>query len=112
MSRRSHGVVAVPPGRGPAKPASSRFHKDDQEPAKPAPSRFGKDDDEPAKPMPWDEDRAKDASPAGGGGKDSGGHNGSGKDQPDRETVTVPAGHATADELDDGPATQPQERVT
>ena len=96
----------------PARPASSRFHKDDKELAKPASSRFGKDDEEPAKPMPWDEDRANDASPAGDGGKDSDGQNGSGKDHGDRETVTVPAGHASADDLDDGPATQPQERVT
>jgi hypothetical protein len=99
----------------PAKPASSRFHKDDEEPAKPASSRFYKDGDEPAKPatpMPWDEDRAKDASPAGGGDKDSDGHNDGGQDHQDRETVTVPPGHTSADDLDDGPATQPQERVT
>jgi hypothetical protein len=98
----------------PAKPASSRSHKDDEEPAKPASSRFHKDEEsaKPAAPMPWDEDRAKDASPTGGGGKDSGGQNGSGKDHHDRETVTVPAGHTSAEDLDDGPATQPQERVT
>jgi len=101
----------------PSKPASSRFHRDDEEPAKPASSRFHRDDDEesakPATPMPRDEDRAQDASPAGGGDNDSSGKNGSGKDHHDRETVTVPAGHTSSDDLDDdGPATQPQERVT
>jgi hypothetical protein len=108
----------------PGKPASSRFQRD--EPAKPASSRFHRDDDGPAKPMPWDEDRSGDASPAakaspaaGGGadsngkGADSNGKNGSGKDGHDRETVAVPARSPNADDPDDdGPATQPQERVT
>jgi hypothetical protein len=108
----------------PAAPASSRFHRDES--ATPASSRFHRDDDGPAKPMPWDEDRSGDASPAakaspaaGGGadsngkGADSNGKNGSGKDGHDRETVAVPARSPNADDPDDdGPATQPQERVT
>jgi len=97
----------------PSKPASSRFHRDD-EPAKPASSRFHRDDDGPAKPaapMPW-EDHAKDASPAAGGGGERDGQNGSGKDHHDRRSVSVPVGTSTSDPDDDGPTTQPQERVT
>jgi hypothetical protein len=117
----------------PAKPASSRFQRDSDEPAapvssrwnrdepaKPASSRFRRDDGEPAKPMPWEESRSADASPAAGGGADnngkgpdSNGKNGSGKDHRDHETVSVPAGNPSPDDPDDdGPPTQPQERVT
>jgi hypothetical protein len=111
----------------PAKPATSMFDRDRDEPAKPASSRFHRDEPaKPATPMPWDEDRSADAGPAadartaaGGGGDGNGkgaesnGKNGSGKDHHARETVAVPARNTSADDPDDdGPATQPQERVT